>query len=784
MGFLSHLRVVDLTDERGMLAAHMLAKLGADVLQIEAPGAKISPYFRAAYGGGKRRITLDLDAPAGRDEVLRLLEGADILFESAEPGAMARRGLDFDRLAQRFPRLIYVSITAFGLRGPKTGYAATELIAWAAAGPLLLTRNGPDDAPLRVTVPQAFFHAAADAAGAALIAMFARKQTGRGQHIDVSAQASAAQATMSSVLAMAVGHENYSFRPVFKSAKKPTLDLSGSGSRTRRTKWQVKDGLVELHLAMGPASGRFTNNLFAWLHEVGAIDDRAAAWDWVEMPKAIETDAITHEDIDAVRDVIAAFFLTCTKDELTKKAIERKLLVAPVMNIADLVASEQFAARTVFEETETEGRRHLLPGRFAVMETSPASAPGEAAHGAAGPLASLRVADLAWVVAGPLVGRNLADFGATVVRVDSSKRIETARVMGPFPNGKFDVQQSTLYENCNAGKLGLALDLASPEGQSVVRDLVKWSGVVIESFSPGQMKKWGLGYEELRKLRPDLIMLSTSLMGQSGPQRGLAGFGNIGAAFSGFQNLVGLRGETPVGPFGPYTDFVAPRFSLVALLAALDHRERTGEGCWIDVSQVETGVQLLAAEIAEYTATGVMAVADGNRDRAMAPHGVFRTAGEDSWIAIAARDDDDWQRLAALIGGETLAHEERFRTFTGRKAHETELEAILTAWTSPRVGAEIETLLQAHGVPAHVAVNSAQFVSDPQLLARGHLLRLPHSLMGEAVVEATRFVLSDTPGRPPRSAATFGRDNHHVLHDLLGYDDARIDSLEKAGVLK
>ncbi len=222
----------------------------------------------------------------------------------------------------------------------------------------------------------------------------------------------------------------------------------------------------------------------------------------------------------------------------------------------------------------------------------------------AAPLAGLKVLDLAWVVAGPLIGRALADFGATVVRVESSRRIETARLMGPFPQGKMDPQQSVLFENCNANKFGLTLDLGKDEGRSIARELACWADVIVESFMPGQMRRFGLDYATLKELNPRLIMVSTALMGQTGPLSQMTGYGNVGAALAGFQMLVGGVGEMPVGPFGPYTDYVGPRFGLFTLLAALDHRERTGEGCFIDVSQAEAGVTFLAPQIAEYSATG------------------------------------------------------------------------------------------------------------------------------------------------------------------------------------
>ncbi len=403
------------------------------------------------------------------------------------------------------------------------------------------------------------------------------------------------------------------------------------------------------------------------------------------------------------------------------------------------------------------------------------------------PFAKLKVVDLAWVVAGPLIGRTLADYGATVVRVESSRRIDTARMMGPFPRGQVDIQQSALYENCNAGKLGLSIDLSSPGGQQVVRDLVAWADVVIESFSPGQMKKWGLGYDNLREIKPDLVMLSTSLMGQSGPFSSMAGFGNIGAAMAGFQQLVGEPDELPIGPFGPYTDYVGPRCGIVALLAALDHRRRTGEGCWLDVSQAEAGIQLLAPQLADYSVNGHVVAANGNRDTQMAPHGVFRCAAdegaEESWIAIAARDDRDWQALARIVGGPALAHDERYATLALRQAAEAELHFRISAWTEQRTAQEVVAILQAQQVPTHVAAGSADMLNDPQLMARQHFIPMPHALMGTSTVETSRYLLSETPGGPVRAAPHFGRDNEEVLMRILGYNEDEVSSLRNDGVL-
>jgi crotonobetainyl-CoA:carnitine CoA-transferase CaiB-like acyl-CoA transferase len=368
------------------------------------------------------------------------------------------------------------------------------------------------------------------------------------------------------------------------------------------------------------------------------------------------------------------------------------------------------------------------------------------------------------------------------VRVESSVRIETARLMGPFPGGQPDPQRCALYDTYNTGKFGLALDLARPEGQAVVRDLAQWADVLVESFVPGQLARWGLSPDGLRAANPRLIGVSTSLMGQTGPASTLGGYGNVGAAMAGYQAIVGREGQTPIGPYGPYTDFVGPRFALVSLLAALDHRRIAGEGCWLDISQAEAGIQFLAPQVADTAATGRVATAVGNRDPQFAPHGVFACAGEDRWVAIVVRDDAEWSRLASLIGGETM--DGAFSTLAGRKANEDRLEALIEAWTRARDVADIERDLQALAIPVHRAADSADMVADPQLIARRHFVRLPHPLGGDSVIEASRFALSETPAQYLRAAPHFGRDAREVLTGILGYDETKVAALDATGVLR
>jgi crotonobetainyl-CoA:carnitine CoA-transferase CaiB-like acyl-CoA transferase len=397
-------------------------------------------------------------------------------------------------------------------------------------------------------------------------------------------------------------------------------------------------------------------------------------------------------------------------------------------------------------------------------------------------LAGIKVLDLAWVVAGPAIGRSLADYGATVVRVESSVRIDTARFMGPFPEGKLDIQRSALYETYNTGKLGITLNLGSDAGREVLMDLVRWADVLVESFAPGQLARWGLSPETLRAANPRLVGVSTSLMGQTGPYASFAGFGNIGSAVAGYQGIVGHAGELPIGPFGPYTDFVGPRFGLVALLAALEHCRVTDEGCWLDISQAEAGIQLLAAEVAQGAATGKSPTAMGNRDPQFAPHGVFQCGSDDEWIAIVVRTDAEWDRLASLIGGDALAP--LFTALVGRKEHEDSLEELVRAWTAEQTASAIEADLQRLGIPAYKVASSADVVADTQLRARDHFVTISHSLGGMSVVDASRYRLSDTPARYDLAAPHLGRDVQSVLHEILGYKDSRISELEESAALR
>jgi crotonobetainyl-CoA:carnitine CoA-transferase CaiB-like acyl-CoA transferase len=665
---------------------------------------------------------------------------------------------------------------------------------------------------LRISIPQAFAQAGADAVAGCLIAHFARLRTGRGQHVDVSAQTSIGIATLGQILAHSVGDANPSWE-----RKAPGADHSGSGAGTPadQKKWACLDGLAEFHLSVGPASGGFTNNFFRWMADEGVISGPLTEVDWRTLPERLKDGSFSPADFEAARTATRAFLATKTQREVLRAATDRKITCVPIYDTAAVAASDQLAARQFWVEVGGGERRRRMPGRFAAVKggdpalvfARPAPLLGEhdaAVTGewsaersgpaltstrddtAALPLSGLVVLDLSWVLAGPVIARALADFGATVIRVETSTRPETSRLMPPYYEGVKSTESSALFGTCNAGKLGLTIDLKREAGRALVREIAQQVDVVIEAFSPGTMARWGLDYATLSADHHDLIMLSTSIMGQSGPYSSLAGYGNVGAALSGFQDIVGWPDRPPFGPFGPYTDFLGPRLSLVTLLAALDRRRTTGVGCYIDVAQSEAGVYFQGPELAQYFADGVITHRLGNRDRAFAPHGVYRCAdadGEPRFVAIAVCTDDQWAALAGIVDV-TAAGVTWGSAVSDRHDHHNEIDVVIEAFTLVRTAAEVERILQAVGVPSHVVASSRDIAHDPQIAHRGHLVTLPHHRFGTVVVEGPRYLLSDTPGVVARPAPMFHQDNHMVLVDLLGFDEARYEQLTGEGVLR
>src|SRR5579885_660015 len=793
MGMLSPYRVLDLATERGVLCGQLLGDMGADVIKIEPPGGsparRLGPFVNDephpdrslywwAYNRNKRSITLDIDRPEGRELLKRLVPAAQFLIESFNPGDMAARGLGYETMAALNPALVYVSISAFGQDGPKASYADADLIIMAAGGPLVLT--GDDDRPpVRLSVPQAYLHASADAAVGAL-------------------------ATQSYVLAAPLG--SVEARRMSGGVKFGPLDIP--------LVWPAKDGYIALTFLFGSALGVFTRKLMEYVCARGFCDEATRDKDWIAFGDQLFSGAEPLSEFERIKQIVMNFTRSHTKAELLQLAVERGFLMTPITTIEEVVKSPQLESRGYWRTLEHPelGRRVTYPGPFAKFSATPLEyrrrPPTIGEHnrqidcGEMGlseaelescrkrnrlmadalPLADVRILDFMWVMAGPAATRMLADYGATVVRIESPTRVDTARTLQPFHNNTPGPDSSGLFGNCNAGKLGISLDLGNPRSREVVFDLLRWAQVVTESFSPKAMRAWGYDYESLRKVKPDLIMVSTCLMGQSGPLSRIAGFGNMAAAISGFHNLTGWADRQPAGPFGAYTDYVSPRFTAMAILAALDHHRRTGEGQYIDQSQAESSLHFLSPAILDYTVNGRIQSRAGNSDREFAPHGVYPAAGEDRWIAIVCQSDSQWRSLCSAIKRADLANDSRLATAAGRREHSAEIDEAISAWTREMGAGAAEAFLQSRAIAAHQVQNSAQIARDPQMAHRGHFVEVNHSTLGKTFVEGPRARLSRTPARV-RSAAPFvGEHTQHVLENILHYDEERITDLVAAGV--
>ncbi len=805
-------RVLDLTRTRGMLCAQILGDLGADVIQVEPPGGaegrKIGPFFKAiddkehslswwGYSRGKRSIELDIHDQ--REIFLNLLKRADFLIESEPIGSLAAAGLGYEAIHKLNPALIQVSITPFGLTGPKSSWLASDITLMASAGPLAMT--GDDELPpVRVSVPQAWNHAAAEAAVGAIIALRERHFSGIGQHVSVSAQQAITLATQGNILSAAVGDN---------TVQRIAGGLKAGELRIRLT-YPALDGHVSITHVFGATVGPATRRLMEYVFEQGFCDEATRDKDWIEYGLLLSTGEESLEEFERVKECVATCTASKTKAELLEVAMERRLLLAPMTTIADVVASAQFAERGYFMKPEGEGEAASIryPGPFAKFSKNPLSMgrrpPRIGEHTqeiideisrvpekgrltetkkTTLPLEGVKVLDFMWALAGPGATRTLADMGATVIRVESSSRLDVIRTIRPFIDSDESPEKSALFHNTNAGKNLLSLDLTKPEGKAVALDLVRWCDVVTESFSPKAMKAFGLDYESLLEVNSDLIMLSTCLFGQTGPLSMFAGYGNLAAAIAGFYTITGWPDREPAGPFGAYTDYIAPRYNAAAILAALDYRDRTGAGQHIDLAQAESALHFLTPAILDYMANDKVQLRIGNSDPNCAPHGVYPVLGDDAYIAIACETDEQWHAFNDLLSIPD-ASAKLYNSMKARIKNRDSLDQFICRFTSSYEGFELESVLQSSGVPASVVQNSPELIKDPQLRHLDHFLELPHHEGGNTVIESPRIHFSRSKTSKDTSAPTFNRDMMYVLHEVLGYEHDKIGELLVAGVLE
>ncbi len=400
-------------------------------------------------------------------------------------------------------------------------------------------------------------------------------------------------------------------------------------------------------------------------------------------------------------------------------------------------------------------------------------------------LEGLKVVDFSWYIAGPSIAMWLAHHGAEVIRVESLTRPDELRGIEPFKDGITGINRSGCYANYNAGKYGMCLNLNHRKGPEVARRLIAWSDVVAENFTPGTMeRRWGLGYESVRKIKPDIIMLSSSTQGQTGPEAKQAGFGLELASRSGFTNFVGWPDQEAVGLGYPYTDTVTPPVGVIAILAALELRRRTGKGQYIDLSQLEVGVQHLAPALLNYAVNQDEGRRIGNHHPYASPHGVYRCQGENRWCAIAVFTDEEWKAFCNVIGNAPWTQQPKFETVVSRNKNEEELDALVETWTSNFSAEEVMNRMQIAGIAAGVVQSGKDLIEDPQLEHRHHFWYLDHPEMGRCAYDGPPFRLSKTPAELRRPAPCLGEHTEYVCTKLLGMSDSEFVELLAEGVFE
>lgn len=401
----------------------------------------------------------------------------------------------------------------------------------------------------------------------------------------------------------------------------------------------------------------------------------------------------------------------------------------------------------------------------------------------AGPLSGIRVADFTWVWAGPFCTLQLAHMGAEVIRMESMRRVCVTRMLPPWLEGKPGVNRSGYFNQYNQGKRSITLDLTKPEAKEIAKKLVVISDVAAENFAGGVIDRLGLGYDALKQVKPDIIMISMSGYGQTGPESGYVSYGPAQVPLSGMSSLTGYIGSQPMHVGLSYGDPNAGLHAAFAVLSALLYRQHSGKGQYIDMSQWESTMAVLGEGIMDYTMNGTQPPRSGNRDPWMAPHGIFPCTGEDQWVSIACGSDQEWRALCAAMGKPELADEPRFQTLADRKANEDALEAIVEEWTAALEPSAVTETLQGAGVAAFPPMANHMLDADPHLAARGFWVEKEHPEVGALKHAGIPWRMSETPCEVWRAAPALGQDNEYVFGELLGMSGKQIADLTERQVI-
>lgn len=391
----------------------------------------------------------------------------------------------------------------------------------------------------------------------------------------------------------------------------------------------------------------------------------------------------------------------------------------------------------------------------------------------------VKILEFGQIVAGPLISTYMADYGATVIHVESYDRPDQYRLYPPFKDNIPGINRGFDFAVYSHNKYGITLNLKHPRGIEIAKRLVRdWADVVTENFTPGVIARMGLGYEELKAIKPDIIMLSSCNMGQTGPYAKHPGMGSHLTHLSGFTHLSGWPDRDPLILYGPYIDFIGVIYGTIALVTALEHRRQTGEGQYIDVAQLEGGVQYLSSTVLDYVVNGRVEARNGNRCDYAAPHGAYPCLGQDRWCAIAVFSDEQWAGLVKIMGEPAWAKDSKFQTLLGRKQNEEELDRNMASWTCLMSAEDIMERLQRAGIEGAIIKNTKEMYEDPHLL--DYLWKeMEHPEIGKFHLQVPPFKMSRSPLQLRMPAPLLGEHNEYVLKELAGCSQEECEELRR-----
>lgn len=811
--------VLDLADEPLLVTGRYLADLGARVIRVEhqdgdatrartpfldgRPGPERS-LAHLLYNAGKQSLALDLESDAAWRQIRDIAALADIVIAPAEKSPRARALIDDLRSAtpDSGPSLIDVV-----MRRGQPDLAVSDL-ATLAAGGVLYCCGFPNVAPDYPAGKLGYKQGAYIAVAAAVAAIFDRRLRGRRNAAEVSLQEAAASTTIQAAnqniwrwwgsICERAGEGGLDNRVLgtgfnsWKSGNTGTVTLLKSYGTTFPThddRW----------IAFMPNPVRW--EAFAdWYREVMGPDHGMGAEEWND-----PTYRVNHREDS--NNYFHEFCAAVDRDELVSRGQDGRHYATPVQTVADIAADPHLAARDFFPQVDHPALGRALPKprspfRFSRVDIDARPAPGLGEHtqailaslrdgslspragGAKGrdgdlPLSGYRVLDFCWMAAGPLITELLGNLGADIVKVESATGIDQVREFVHPPEG-FSIDTGGFFADCNTNKRSLTLNLHKPETVDFIkRELLPHFDLVTSNYAPDAMAKWGLGPDDLLPLFPHLVIGSFPVMGHSGPKSHWRAIGNGVLALSGVPAHMGAPDRPPVGMGTLHTDFTLAPIAAAGLIAALLQREETGQGQFLEIAQYEASVHLLDTELIDQLANGVTAPRNGNHSAEYVPHGIYPTAGDattsdDRWVAITARSDAEWHAICGVIGRADLAGREDLATVQGRRAAEDEIDAAISAWTSPRNEWQIAEQLQAQGVPASALESVAdQVENDPGLtdyyLAynRGEVPFLAHK---------QPFTWNDDY-LPARPSPGLGEHNLDILQGELGLNDEQLAQL-------